>query len=298
MLAMGLLATPLTWPAIDDLEGWNKMIAESDAFAAAMFESTGSTLARDDTGGELEELDLGFPVYVVTPEGLAQGDRRVYLNIHGGAWVFGAGRMCKVTSKKAAAKLHATVWSVDYRMPPDHPYPTPVDDCVASYRALLEHRRPEEIVIGGESAGANLAAALILRARDEGLPLPTAVVLESGAYDLTLAGDTWRTNLGVDTILTSDVLPAVELYADGEDLRHPYISPLFGDLAGFPPSILLSGTRDLLLSDTVRMHRALRRAGRVAELHVWEAAGHGMFLGNAPEDADRAAEIRRFTEEH
>ena len=78
--------------------------------------------------------------------------------------------------------------------------------------------------------------------------------------------------------------------------RHPYLSPLFGDLAGFPPTILTSGTRDLLLSDTVRMHRALRAAGVDADLHVWEAGSHGGFLQMAPEDAERTTEVRRFAE--
>jgi monoterpene epsilon-lactone hydrolase len=91
----------------------------------------------------------------------------------------------------------------------------------------------------------------------------------------------------------------MELYAGGHDRRDPYISPLFGDFSeGYPPTILTSGTRDRLLSDTVRMHRALRAAGVAADLHVWEAAGHGGFLGAAPEDADRTAEVRRFVDRH
>jgi epsilon-lactone hydrolase len=76
------------------------------------------------------------------------------------------------------------------------------------------------------------------------------------------------------------------------------VRPLFGDLSGFPPTILMTGTRDMLLSDNVRMHRALRAAGVTAELHVWEAAGHGGYLGMAPEDNDRFAEMRRFVDEH
>ena len=87
------------------------------------------------------------------------------------------------------------------------------------------------------------------------------------------------------------------LYAGGHDLKEPYLSPLYGDLEGFPPTILLTGTRDCLLSDNVRMHRALRAAGVDASLHVWEAAGHGGFLGMAPEDAERGTEIRRFANE-
>ena len=164
------------------------------------------------------------------------------------------------------------------------------------YRAILAEHRPGDIVVRGGSAGGNLAAALILRARDEGLPLPAGVVLQTPATDLTASGDTFSTNLGLDNVLTGRFDGPMELYTAGADPRHPYLSPLFGDLAGFPPTILTSGTRDLLLSDTVRMHRALRAAGVDADLHVWEAGSHGGFLQMAPEDAERTAEVRRFAE--
>jgi acetyl esterase/lipase len=88
----------------------------------------------------------------------------------------------------------------------------------------------------------------------------------------------------------------MRLYAGAEDLRHPHISPLFAELGGLPPTLLATGTRDLLLSDSVRMHRALLDAGVEAELHVWEAAGHGNFMRTAPEDDDRARQIRTFAE--
>jgi monoterpene epsilon-lactone hydrolase len=153
-------------------------------------------------------------------------------------------------------------------------------------------------VVGGGSAGGNLAAALVLRARDEGLPLPAALIFNTGASDLTGSSDSWQTNEGLDNVLSNTAAPCMELYAQGHDPRDPYISPVYGDLTGFPPTIVLTGTRDMLLSDNVRMHRALRSAGVDARLHVWEAAGHGGFMGMAPEDAERFEEQRRFAEEH
>jgi acetyl esterase/lipase len=160
------------------------------------------------------------------------------------------------------------------------------------YRALLEVRSPDRIVVGGGSAGGNLAAATVVRARDEGLPLPAGVVLLTPAVDLTESGDSFTTNLGIDSVLGL-LMQTNLLYANGHDLAHPYLSPLFADLAGFPPTFLQSGTRDLFLSNTVRMHRKLREAGVDAELHVWEAMPHGGF-GGAPEDAEVRAELRRF----
>jgi monoterpene epsilon-lactone hydrolase len=293
VLAMGRLGPPSReLPALDDTEGWKAYVAETDEFVRSMVGD-----ATAGFKGSIAERDIGpCPIYVVTPDRVTKNDRRVFLDIHGGAWVLGGGDLCKRTTVASADAVGVCAWTVDYRMPPDHPFPTPLDDCLTAYRVLLDERDPSEIIVGGTSAGGNLAAALILRARDEGLPLPAAVMFNTGAFDLTGSGDSWQTNDGLDNVLSGPVEPCTELYAGDHDRREPYISPLFGDLTGFPPVILLSGTRDRLLSDNVRMHRALRGAGVEAELHVWEAAGHGGFLGMAPEDAERFAELRRFAE--
>jgi acetyl esterase/lipase len=187
-------------------------------------------------------------------------------------------------------------WAPDYRMPPLHPYPTPLDDCMSVYRRLLETRSPTDIFVGGGSAGGNLAAALVARAKDEGLPLPAALVLLSPEVDLTESGDSFETNLGIDNVLGS-LMQTNLLYANGHDLTHPYLSPLFADLRGFPPTFLQTGTRDLFLSNTVRMHRKLRACGVEAELHVFEAMPHGGFAG-APEDLEVRIEMRRFLDKH
>jgi epsilon-lactone hydrolase len=295
ILAMGRLGPPpRDLPALDDVEGWKAYVAETDGFVRSMVGD-----ATEGFTGTVEEREVGTcTLYVVTPDGVAENDRRIFFDIHGGAWVLGGGELCKRTSIASANAVHARTWSVDYRMPPDYPFPTPLDDCLTAYRMLLEEREAGEIIVGGASAGGNLAAALILRARDEGLPLPAAVIFNTGAFDLTGSGDTWLTNDGLDNVLSGPVEPCTELYAGVHDRREPYISPLYGDLTGFPPAIFLTGTRDRLLSDNVRMHRALRAAGTDAELHVWEAAGHGGFLGMAPEDAERFGEMRRFAQMH
>jgi acetyl esterase/lipase len=294
ILALGPLSPPRAYPPIEDHDAWRRMIAEQD-------EATlGLLAARMPEGVEVETrtLDGGVNVYCARPPLVVPTDRRVYLDIHGGALITGAGEVCRIIAMGTARNMEAPVWSVDYRMPPDHPYPTPLDDCVSAYRALLLEREPGEIVLGGSSAGGNLAVATALRVRDEGLPLPAALVLNTPEVDLTESGDSFAVNLGLDPLLTQSAMPANLLYANGHDLREPYISPLFADLSGLPPTILTTGTRDLLLSNTVLMHRALRRAGVEAELHVFEAAGHGGFLGQAPEDEERLAEIRSFASRH
>jgi acetyl esterase/lipase len=204
--------------------------------------------------------------------------------------------MCQLLAKIRASDYGAEVYAVDYRLLPEHPFPAGLDDCVAAYTEILKHHDAGNLVLAGASAGGNLAAALALRARDERLPLPAAVLLLTPALDMTQSGDSYQTNRLLDVNLYGGGGDGPALYAAGTDVMHPYVSPLFGDFTGgWPPTLLTTGTRDLLLSDTVRMHRALRRAGVRAELHVAEASPHGGFMGaNAPEDAEVIAECRQF----
>jgi acetyl esterase/lipase len=247
---------------------------------------------------ETIELPLGAKLYRSTPEGRTGRRAKVaYLDIHGGGFTSGGGEMCQILGKSNAINYGVEVFSVDYRLAPEHAYPKGLDDCMAAYREVLKHFRPADVVVGGGSAGGNLAAALVLRARDEGLPLPAALVLMTPFVDFTAGGDSRHTNRFLDPLLYGGDGSGPSGYAGGADLKNPYLSPVFGDLKkGWPPTILTSGTRDLLLSDTVCMHRALRRAGVRAELHIAEAAGHGGFLGaHAPEDDEIVAECRRFS---
>jgi acetyl esterase/lipase len=224
-------------------------------------------------------------------------DTPIFLDIHGGGLVMGGGEACVAMTVPSAMNRYMITWAVDYRMPPLHPYPAALDDCLAVYRKALEERDTRDIFVGGASAGGNLAPALLLRARDEGLAMPAALVLLTPEVDLTESGDTFRTLLGIDSVLGS-LMSTNLLYADGHDLADPYLSPLFGDLSGFPPTYLQSGTRDLFLSNTVRMHRRLRAAGVDAELHIGEAMPHGGFSGDTPEDLELVAELARFLDKH
>ncbi len=278
-------------PAADDFAGWAARRKATDDMLVAAFEARAGAAS-------VEEIEVnGVPVHVIAPDGApADTSDPVYYDIHGGALFYGAGAACRAMAKNSAERARMLTWAVDYRMPPEHPYPAPLDDCMAVYRGLLETRPPAKIVVGGASAGGNLAAALIVRAHDEGLPMPAALALLSPEVDLTESGDTFQTSLGVCSL--GRLLEENRIYAGGHPLDHPYLSPLFADIpATFPPTFLQSGTRDLFLSNTVRMHRKLRDAGVDAELHVWEAMPHGGFFG-APEDAEIGDELRRFIAKH
>lgn len=279
------------YPDLDDVAGWKAYIAEADKQLTDTFLSRLPPFAH--TASEWCEGEaLAFDI---VPAAKAADDRRVYLNIHGGALAMGGGEVCRAFGLLTAIKLGTRVVAVDYRMPPDHPYPAGLDDCLAFYRGLLRDYDPADIVVGGGSAGGNLAAAMVLRARDEGLPLPGGLVLISPEADLTESGDSFHTNAGIDAL--GSLMQVNLLYAAGHDLAHPYLSPLFGDFSkGFPPTILTTGTRDLYLSNTVRFHRALRSAGIPADLHVTEAAAHIAFGGGSPEETAIDREVRTFCE--
>lgn len=276
-------------PSPDDAAGWTAIKAAADAqYASAMKEFAGNLQATPET------ITAGSAtVHLATPTAPFDG-RYAVVDLHGGALVFGGGEACRVGARRQADQHAVQCYAVDYRTPPEHPYPAALDDCVATYRHVLERHTPDCVAIIGRSAGGNLAAAMLLRARDEGLPMPACLVLLSPQVDLTETGDSFRTNEMLDAVLPRSLMSNNLLYAGGVALADPYLSPLFGDLRGFPKTFLQSGTRDLFLSNTVRMHRALRQAGVDADLHIFEAMPHGGFMGGTPEDRELEAEVRKF----
>ena len=189
-------------------------------------------------------------------------------------------------------------------MPPDAPYPAAVDDAEAVYRALVdEGQDPAAIAVNGTSAGGGLALSLLLRLKAEGLPMPGGLAANTPWADLTGSGDSYRANEWLDNVVVSYggyIDDAARLYAGEANLAEPGVSPLFGDLAGLPPTLLVSGTRDLFLSDSARVQRKLRRAGVTAELQLFDGQSHGQYLFDpaAPETREMFVEIARFLDAH
>ena len=146
--------------------------------------------------------------------------------------------------------------------------------------------------------------ATTLRLKELGLPLPGALLAGTPATDLGKTTDTWYTLQGLDPLGQRDGLiqGTFDLYVPSGDFTNPLVSPVYGDLEGFPPTILISGTRDLLLSDTVRMHRALRKAGVEAQLHVYDGQSHGDYMQGLlrpnPESKDAQKEVYQFFDKH
>jgi acetyl esterase/lipase len=159
------------------------------------------------------------------------------------------------------------------------------------------------MAIFGTSAGGALTLSMVLRAKQEGLPLPAAIASGTPMSDLTGRGDSFGTNGMLDNVLVAYGVSCdkrAALYANGHDLTDPLLSPVYGDMHGFPPTILTTGTRDLLLSNTVRVHRKLRAAGVDAALQVFEGQSHAQYMRDpsAPEAKEAFGEIALFLDRH
>jgi acetyl esterase/lipase len=283
-------------PAADDIAGWHAHIAAREpALLAIMAERARPWAPARQEVHRLSHCDL-YEVEPVTLDPALEGKALLY--VHGGAFTSGGGLAAAYVCHQIAHKTGIRTWSVDYRMPPAAPYPAGLDDTVEAWGFVADRHGAANVAATGPSAGAGLLASALLKARDLAMPLPAACVLHSPKVDLTESGDSVETNMGLDPVLRR-LTSSIALYAGDHDLTHPYLSPLFGDFAaGFPPCLLTSGTRDLYLSNTVRLHRALRRAGIPADLAIWEAMGHGGFFGDTPEDAELTAEHAAFLRRH
>ena len=201
---------------------------------------------------------------------------RVMLYLHGGAWVMGSPRTHRALVADLAVGAGVQALSLGYRLAPEDPYPAAVDDCVAAYAWLLAQGfEPGRIVVAGDSAGGNLALALLLRLRDTGSPLPAGAVLLSPVTDLGQSGASHTTRKALDPYLANgDLGPFIAAYAGAQDLQQPYLSPLAGDLRGLPPSLVHVGDHEVLLDDAVRLGERARSAGVDARTIVWAGMTH------------------------
>lgn len=250
-----------------------------------------------------EELD-GITFYHVIPDKIDPShEDHLFVHIHGGAYMLNGGLVCVAEALAIALGIKMRALSIDYRMPPQHPYPAPVDDVVTVYRHLLAQRPARSLAMGGTSAGGGITLAAVQRIIELGLEVPGALFIGTPGSDLSGTGDTFYTNEGIDrNIPTYDgiIEAMVIIYAGDLDLKDPRISPVYGDFQGFPPTLLATGTRDLFLSNTVRTHTRLRQAGAVADLLVFEGVSHADYLIEAasPESEHFLGELNRFFTQH
>jgi monoterpene epsilon-lactone hydrolase len=298
-----LIAAPLraNWDALPaTAEEWRRF---TEPTASAALKALPALIERMHVRVEKTNLD-GVRAFIVTPATMPPNNRRrVLINMHGGCYVLFPGEAGLTEAVMMSGLGGFKVIAVDYRMPPEAYFPAALDDGVTVYKNVLKTTDPKRIAIFGTSAGGALTLEIVLRAKQERLPVPGAIAPGTPMSDVTKVGDTFYTNALVDNVLVSPdgyCDAATKEYAAGHDLKDPLLSPVYGDLSGFPPAILTSGTRDLLLSNTVRVHRKLRQAGIVASLQVFEGQSHAHYLrdDSAPETKEAFAEISEFFDQH
>jgi monoterpene epsilon-lactone hydrolase len=203
-------------------------------------------------------------------------DHRHVLFLHGGAFIVGSPKLYRHLTWRIAAAARAQVLAVDYRLAPEHPFPAALEDAFTAYNWLLANGAdPGRIAIMGDSAGGGLVFSLMLRLRDQGWPLPAAAVALSPWTDLALTGASLKLNSACDPLISCDGPPLfVADYLGGADPRMPYVSPLYGDPAGLPPTMIQVGSDEVLHDDAVRMADRMRAAGCHVDLEIWPRMPH------------------------
>ncbi|MBR4733539.1 MAG: alpha/beta hydrolase [Lachnospiraceae bacterium] len=202
--------------------------------------------------------------------------KQVIMHCHGGGYSTGSSLYARTLTAKLASCTGMEVLSFDYRLAPEHPYPAALEDAMKVWDYLMRvGYGARDVILTGDSAGGNLALALTLKLMEQGRFLPRGLVLMSPWTDLTSSGESYATKKDVDPVLTNAYLERmIHVYAKGEDLTNPFVSPLFGDFRGFPPTYVQVGENEILLSDATRLVERLKQAGVVAKLDVFENMWH------------------------
>jgi len=265
-----------------------EMRAGVDALAGAIPPPADVTYTPVDAGGVPAE----WSVADIADSG------RVVVYFHGGAYVMGSVALHRPLVAQIARRTGARVLNVDYRLAPEHPFPSAVDDALAAYRFVLASGVPaSKIALAGDSAGGGLTAATLIALRDSGEAMPGAAVCISPWMDLSQSFGSWQSKADIDPLLDLEQLQSfADAYLDGADPKTPTASPVFADLRGLPPLLVQVGTAETLLDESVEFAKRARAAGvditiDTAEdmIHVWHA-----FADLLPEARDALDDLAAF----
>jgi epsilon-lactone hydrolase len=272
-------------PAPDDIESWQTAQTMANAFAEpqaeAMAKQFGVTYKEAEMGG--------VPVLDITPPTVVCKDK-IAVYLHGGGYVFLSAKATVGAAALFAAKTKLRVISIDYTLAPQSKWQDTTDEVIRVYTALAEQGfTANDIVMFGDSAGGGLAASVTLKMRDLGMGMPAALILWSPWSDVTETGDTYVTLRDAEPYYTYEgvLAPASLAYADVEDHKNPYVSPVYGDFKqGFPPTLIQGGTKELFVSNFVRLYQAIDQAGKRVKLDIYEGMPHVFQVGEGVPSVD------------
>jgi len=286
-------------PVPDDLEGWKAVQAANDRAKEATADEKAKAFGVTYEEGEL----AGVPVVKVTPSQLVSTDK-IAVYTHGGAYVLNSAKAVIASPMFFAAETGLRVIAVDYTLAPHSKWQETTDQVISVFKALAKQGfAADDILLYGDSAGGGLAAGVTLKMRDLGMEMPAALVLWSPWADISETGDTYVTLRDAEPYYTyQHVLgPSALAYADAEDHKNPYVSPVYGDFKqGFPPTLIQGGTKEIFLSNFVRLYQALDQAGRTVKLDIYEGMPH-VFVPTLPDSKESQvaiAKVREWTERY
>ena len=249
-------------------------------------------------GGNLEGEWLS-----TAPEPLGNGPQGTgplgtILYLHGGGYCLGSIDSHRSLAARLAAAAGCRALLVDYRLAPEHPFPAALDDARSAYDWLLRNgHQPRRLIVAGDSAGGGLTLAVLLSLKESGEPLPAGGLCFSPWTDLALTGSSATAGVIHDPMITrEDAAMLAALYADGEDLENPLLSPLYADPSGLPRLLIQVGTRELLLDDALRFARSARDRGVDVTLETWPDLMHvwQIFAPMVPEAVEALADAGRW----
>jgi monoterpene epsilon-lactone hydrolase len=251
---------------------------------------------------EIEQVDAdGVPALWVNAPGVS--NHRTLLHFHSGGYVMGSAAGYREFAYRLSRAADARVLVPDYRLAPEYPYPAPLEDALTVYRWLLKHEQPSKLVTTGDSAGGGLNLALLVALRDAGDPLPVASVAISPLTDLAAEGDSYVSNRDRDPVVNAELAVGMGIVylGEGRDPKQtPLGSPLYADLHGLPPLLLLAGEAEALRDDSTRFVEKVRAAGGEAEIQIADDMLHiyPLFACLLPEGREAIEQIGRFVKRY
>ncbi len=299
MVLYTLAGRDIPLPEPSDLQGWrNKRAAIEEIFA----QPNADVVKRYEPSIKRSMLG-GVPVLDIKPA-TWKSDSRILLYVHGGGYTLFSADSTLVCAVPLAHDTGVRVISIDYALAPQSGWREIVGQTTAVVRALVEQgQNLKALAICGDSAGGALAAGTVLKCRDDGIGMPGAVVFWSPWSDISSSGDTYGTLKDADPVLryTGILEHCARAYAAPEDWKQPYVSPVYADYSqGFPPTLIQAGTREILLSDAVRLYRALANADIPVFFDPYEGMWHVFqgFPGNLPESQLARQNVGKFLDKY
>lgn len=274
-------------PDNSETDEWISLQAKAEAAVATYNEGIVNTLKPEITTTEIN----GTEVLDIRPQGW-QDNGKVLVYLHGGAYVFYSASSTLLSSVSMADATGLRVISVNYTLAPHADYVEIQDEVLSVIQGLNEAGYDmDDMAMFGESAGGGLVAAIALKLRDQDIGMPKALVLWSPWSDVTNNGDTYHTLQDAEPTYRYDKLlrPSALAYAPESKHKDPYVSPVYGDFAkGYPPTLIQAGTKEIFLSNAVRMYQALDDAGQEVKLDVYEGMWHVFQIHIGMPEADKA----------